>query len=457
MMPVLAAATKRASPLPARQAPPAEARNGAFCPFLHERKFLDQSATTGVTAKMSDSVTCTHPARRAVRKPMKTAAKQSRHGMGTRAIHAGQHPDPSTGAIMTPIYATSTYVQESPGKHKGYEYSRTQNPTRMAYERCVADLEGGVAGFAFASGLAAAATVLDLLDSGSHVIAMDDLYGGTYRLFEKVRRRSAGLDFSFVDLNDSGAMKAALKPNTRMIWAETPTNPMLKLVDLVKVAAFAKKHGLILVVDNTFCSPMIQRPLEYGADLVLHSATKYLNGHSDMVGGIVVAGSKAMAEQMGFLQNSVGAVAGPFDAFLAMRGLKTLHLRMKAHCESALELAKWLEKHPAVERVIYPGLKSHPQHALAKRQMDGFGGIITIEVKGGLKKARRMLERCELFALAESLGGVESLIEHPAIMTHASVPAANRKRLGISDGLIRLSVGVEDIADLRAELEYALR
>ena len=382
--------------------------------------------------------------------------KNTQLGLGTRAIHAGQHPDPSTGAIMTPIYATSTYVQESPGKHKGYEYSRTQNPTRMAYERCVADLEGGAAGFAFASGLAAAATVLDLLDSGSHVIAMDDLYGGTYRLFEKVRRRSAGLDFSFVDLNDVSALKAALKPNTRMIWAETPTNPMLKLVDLAKVAAFAKKHGLILVVDNTFCSPMIQRPLEYGADLVLHSATKYLNGHSDMVGGIVVTGSKELAESMGFLQNSVGAVAGPFDAFLAMRGLKTLHLRMKAHCESALELAKWLEKHPAVERVIYPGLKSHPQHALAKRQMNGFGGIITIEVKGGLKKAKRMLERCELFALAESLGGVESLIEHPAIMTHASVPIAIRKRLGISDGLIRLSVGVEDLADLRVELTYAL-
>ena len=387
---------------------------------------------------------------------MKNRSKPDALGLGTRAIHAGQHPDPSTGAIMTPIYATSTYVQESPGRHKGYEYSRTQNPTRMAYERCVADLEGGMAGFAFASGLAAAATILDLLDSGSHVIAMDDLYGGTYRLFEKVRRRSAGLDFSFLDLNDSAAMKAALKPNTRMIWAETPTNPMLKLVDLARVAAFAKKHGLILVVDNTFCSPMIQRPLEYGADLVLHSATKYLNGHSDMVGGIVVAGSKELAESMGFLQNSVGAVAGPFDAFLAMRGLKTLHLRMKAHCESALELAKWLEKHPAVERVIYPGLKSHSQHALAKRQMNGFGGIITIEVKGGLKKAKRMLERCELFALAESLGGVESLIEHPAIMTHASVPVAIRKRLGISDGLIRLSVGVEDLADLRVELTYAL-
>jgi cystathionine gamma-lyase len=285
---------------------------------------------------------------------------------------------------------------------------------------------------------------------------MDDLYGGSYRLFEKVRRRSAGLDFSFVDLNDAAALKAALKPNTRMIWAETPTNPMLKLVDIAKLAAFAKKHGLILAVDNTFCSPMLQRPLEHGADLVVHSATKYINGHSDMVGGIVVAGNAELAEQMAFLQNSVGAISGPFDAFLAMRGLKTLHLRMQAHCANAMELAKWLEKHPAIERVIYPGLKSHPQHALAKRQMDGFGGIITIEVKGGLKKAKRVLERCELFSLAESLGGVESLIEHPAIMTHASVPAANRKRLGISDGLIRLSVGVENVVDLKHELEFVL-
>ncbi|MBN8887150.1 MAG: PLP-dependent transferase [Rudaea sp.] len=378
-------------------------------------------------------------------------------GLGTRAIHAGQSPDPSTGAIMTPIYATSTYVQSSPGVHKGYEYSRTQNPTRMAYERCVADLEGGTRGYAFGSGLAAASTVLDLLDSGSHVIAMNDLYGGTYRLFERVRRRSAGLDFTFLDLNDQAALKAALKPNTRMIWAETPTNPMLTLVDLAKVGAFARKHGLIFVVDNTFCSPMLQRPLEYGADLVLHSATKYLNGHSDMVGGIVVAGENhELAEQMAFLHNSVGAIAGPFDAFLAMRGLKTLHLRMRAHCASAMELAGWLEKHPAIERVIYPGLKSHPQHALAKKQMDGFGGIISVEVRGGLRKARRVLERCELFALAESLGGVESLIEHPAIMTHASIPAANRKRLGISDGLIRLSVGVEDVHDLRAELTTAL-
>ncbi|SFS07928.1 cystathionine gamma-lyase [Dyella sp. OK004] len=388
---------------------------------------------------------------------MATKKKDLQLGLGTRAIHAGQQPDPATGAIMTPIYATSTYVQSSPGVHKGYEYSRTQNPTRMAYERCVADLEGGKAGYAFGSGLAAASTVLDLLDSGSHVIAMDDLYGGTYRLFERVRRRSAGLDFTFIDLNDAKALNAAIKRNTRMIWAETPTNPMLKLVDLAKLGQFAHKHGLILVVDNTFCSPMLQRPLEFGAHLVLHSATKYLNGHSDMVGGIVVAGSDAgLAEQMAFLQNSVGAIAGPFDAFLAMRGLKTLHLRMRAHCAGAMELAQWLEKHPAIDKVIYPGLKSHPQHALARKQMDGYGGIISVEMKGGLKKARRMLERCHLFALAESLGGVESLIEHPAIMTHASVPVANRKRLGISDGLIRLSVGVEDIADLKAELASAL-
>jgi cystathionine gamma-lyase len=378
-------------------------------------------------------------------------------GLGTRAIHAGQTPDPSTGAIMTPIYATSTYVQSSPGVHKGYEYSRTQNPTRMAYERCIADLEGGSRGYAFASGLAAASTVLDLLDSGSHVIAMNDLYGGSYRLFERVRRRSAGLDFTFLDLNDMAALKAAVKPNTRMIWAETPTNPMLTLVDLAKVGAFARKHGLILVVDNTFCSPMLQRPLETGAHLVLHSATKYLNGHSDMVGGVVVAGDDTeLAEQMAFLHNSVGAIGGPFDSFLALRGLKTLHLRMREHCRSALEIASWLEKHPAIERVIYPGLKSHPQHALAKRQMDGPGGIISVEVKGGLRKARSVLERCHLFALAESLGGVESLIEHPAIMTHASIPPANRKKLGISDGLIRLSVGVEDVTDLRDELATAL-
>ncbi len=378
-------------------------------------------------------------------------------GIGTRAIHAGQSPDPSTGAIMTPIYATSTYVQQSPGKHQGYEYSRSQNPTRMAYERCVADLESGTQGYAFASGLAAAGTILELVDSGSHVIAMDDLYGGTYRLFNGVRQRSAGLDFSFIDLNDEGALNAALKPNTKMIWAETPTNPMLKLVDLAKLGVFARKHGLILVVDNTFASPIVQRPIESGAHIVMHSATKYLNGHSDIVGGIAVVGDHPeLAEQMAYLHNAVGSIAGPFDSFLAMRGLKTLHLRMRAHCESALALAQWLEKHPEVNKVMYPGLKSHPQHALAKKQMNGFGGIISIEVNGGLRKARRMLERCHLFALAESLGGVESLIEHPAIMTHASIPKANRDKLGISDGLVRLSVGVEDIADLRAELEAAL-
>ena len=388
---------------------------------------------------------------------MKKHVKSSpKLALATRVIHAGQEPDPSTGAIMTPIYATSTYVQQSPGKHKGFEYSRTQNPTRGAYERCIADLESGHGGFAFASGLAAASTVLELLDSGSHVIAMDDLYGGSYRLFERVRKRSAGLEFDFIDLNDEQMLRAALKPNTRMIWAETPTNPMLKLVDLRKVAAFARKHGLLLVVDNTFCSPMLQRPIEMGADLVVHSATKYLNGHSDMVGGIVVSATEELSQQMAFLQNSVGAVAGPFDSFLALRGLKTLSLRMREHCSSALELARWLEGHPAVEKVIYPGLKSHPQYNLARRQMDGFGGIISIEVKGGGRKARRTLERCHLFALAESLGGVESLIEHPALMTHASIPPANRKRLGISDGLIRLSVGVESVADLRSELDYAL-
>ena len=378
-------------------------------------------------------------------------------GLGTRAIHAGQQPDPSTGAVMTPIYATSTYVQRSPGDHQGFEYSRSHNPTRFAYEDCVAALEGGRKGYAFASGLAATATVLDALDSGSHVIAMDDMYGGTYRLFERVRRRSAGLDFSYVDLNDPAALKAALRPNTRMIWAETPTNPLLKLVDLAKVAAFAKKHGLIFAVDNTFSSPMLQRPIEFGADLVMHSATKYLNGHSDIVGGMLVVGdNKDLEDRITFLQNAVGGVQGPFDSFLALRGLKTLHLRMRAHCANAGELAKWLEAHPKVERTIYPGLKSHPQHALAKKQMDGFGGMISIVVKGGLKSARRMMERCQIFGLAESLGGVESLVNHPAIMTHASVPPEKRKALGISDALVRLSVGVEDVADLRADLEQAL-
>jgi cystathionine gamma-lyase len=377
-------------------------------------------------------------------------------GLGTRAIHAGQSPDPSTGAIMPPIYATSTYVQSSPGVHQGYEYSRSQNPTRMAYERCIADLEGGVAGFAYASGLAAAACALDLLDSGSHVIAMDDLYGGTYRLFERVRRRSAGLDFTFLDLNDEVALKAALRPETRMVWVETPTNPLLKLVDLERVGAFCKANGLLMVVDNTFCSPMVQRPIEYGADLVLHSATKYLNGHSDIVGGVLVAANEELAGRVGFLQNSTGAVQGPFDSFLALRGLKTLHLRMRAHCESAAALADWLADHPAIEKVIYPGLASHPQHELARRQMDGFGGMISIYLKGGPAAATRFCERTSLFALAESLGGVESLVNHPAIMTHASVPPEVRARLGITDNLVRLSVGVENVEDLRAELDEVL-
>lgn len=378
-------------------------------------------------------------------------------GFATRAIHAGQSPDPSTGAVMQPIYATSTYAQESPGKHKGYEYSRTQNPTRMAYERCVADLESGTQGYAFASGLAATATILELLDSGSHVIAMDDMYGGTYRLFERVRRRSAGLEFSFVDLRDREALEAAIRPETRLIWVETPTNPLLKLVDLSMVVDVARKHKLIAVCDNTFASPYNQRPLEHGFDLVMHSATKYLNGHSDMVGGMVVAGErKELAEQLAFLQNSIGSIAGPFDSFLALRGLKTLALRMERHCSNALELAGWLERHPAVGRVTYPGLPSHPQHALAKRQMRAGGGMVTVFLKGGEHEARRFLERCELFTLAESLGGVESLIEHPGIMTHASVPPATRATLGISDSLVRLSVGVEDVNDLRADLEYAL-
>ena len=379
------------------------------------------------------------------------------HGIGTRAIHAGQSPDPSTGAVMTPIYATSTYVQSSPGVHQGFEYSRSHNPTRFAYERCVAALEGGSQGYAFASGLAATSTVLEALDSGSHVVCMDDVYGGTYRLFERVRRRSAGLDFSFVDLNDMAALEAAVQPNTRLIWCETPTNPMLKIVDIARLAEFARKRGILLAVDNTFSSPILQRPLELGAHLVMHSATKYLNGHSDMVGGMVVVGDDAaLAEQMTFLQNAVGGIQGPFDSFLALRGLKTLHLRMKAHCDNAGELAAWLEKHPAIDKVIYPGLASHPQHALARRQMHGFGGMVSIYVKGGADAARRFMERCKLFALAESLGGVESLVNHPAIMTHASVPVERRAALGITDNLVRLSVGVEDVADLREELDEAL-
>jgi len=383
--------------------------------------------------------------------------KTNRPGFATRSIHAGQSPDPSTGAVMTPIYATSTYVQESPGKHKGYEYSRSQNPTRNAYERCIADLESGSAGYAFASGMAATATALELLDSGAHVIAMEDLYGGSRRLFSRVRQRSANLAFSFVDLTDEAAFEAAIRPETRMLWVETPTNPLLKLVDLSALAAAAKKRGIITVCDNTFASPWVQRPIEHGFELVMHSATKYLNGHSDMVGGVLVVGENSdLGERLTFLQNAVGAVAGPFDSFLALRGLKTLALRMERHCSNALAVARFLERHKRVERVIYPGLASHPQHALAKRQMHGFGGMVTAILKGSLDDTTRFLERCEIFALAESLGGVESLIEHPAIMTHASLPPEVRAGLGIGDGLIRLSVGVEDEADLLAELERAL-
>ncbi len=387
---------------------------------------------------------------------MKTNNRKLR--FGTRAIHAGQSPDPTTGALMPPISVSSTYVQQSPGKHKGYEYSRTQNPTRFAYERCVADLEGGTGGFAFASGLAATATVLDLLEPGAHVIVSEDLYGGSYRLFSRVRAKSAGLKFSYVDMRRPENIEAAITKATRMIWVETPTNPMLRLVDLSAVGEIARRHKLLACADNTFASPWLQRPLEHGFQIVMHSATKYLNGHSDMVGGMLVTGDAELQEQLAFLQNAVGAVAGPFDSFLALRGVKTLALRMQRHCENALALAAWLEQHPRIFKVHYPGLPSHPQHALAARQMtNGYGGMISIELNGTLKHSRQFLERCRIFALAESLGGVESLIEHPAIMTHASVPAAARKQLGISDTLCRLSVGIEDVSDLKADLEQALK
>jgi cystathionine gamma-lyase len=378
------------------------------------------------------------------------------HDFATRAIHAGQEPDPSTGAIMTPIYATSTYVQESPGKHKGYDYARSINPTRLAYERCIADLEGGTRGWAFASGLAAMATALEVLESGSHVVVSDDLYGGTFRLFERVRRRSANLDFTFVDLTNAQVFKKHIKKNTRMVWIETPSNPLLKLIDLDAVAKIARENNIISVSDNTFASPWIQRPIESGFDMVIHSATKYLNGHSDMVGGVAVVGeNKELAEQMAFLQNSVGAIAGPFDSFLALRSLKTLALRMERHCANALELARWLEEQGPVESVRYPGLKSHPQHNLARTQMRGFGGMVTIVLKTDLAGTRRFLENTHLFALAESLGGVESLINHPALMTHASVPKEQREALGVTDSLVRLSVGVEDVRDLIDDLQFA--
>ncbi|MGH8186342.1 MAG: trans-sulfuration enzyme family protein [Steroidobacteraceae bacterium] len=381
----------------------------------------------------------------------------SSHRFATRCIHAGQSPDPSTGAVMPPIYTTSTYAQSSPGVHQGYDYSRTTNPTRGAWERCIADLEGGTHGFAFASGMAATATLLELLDAGSHLVAMNDLYGGTFRLFERVRRRSSNLDISFADLSEEAALDRSVRGETKMIWIETPTNPTLRLVDIARVAEYARQRRILTVVDNTFASPWVQRPLELGADIVMHSATKYLNGHSDMIGGVAVTGNAELAEKIGFLQNAVGAISGPFDSFLALRGLKTLALRMRQSSENAMQIAAWLEKQPRVARVLYPGLPSHPQHALAKRQMkNGFSGIVTFFVKGGLDEARRVLERCKVFTIAESLGGVESLVDHPGLMTHASVPPDKRAALGIDDSLIRLSVGIEDVEDLIADLRNAL-
>jgi cystathionine gamma-lyase len=381
-------------------------------------------------------------------------------GFNTRVIHAGQSPDPATGAIMPPIYATSTYVQQSPGVHKGLDYGRSHNPTRWAFERCVADLEGGSQAYAFASGMAAIATVLELVDAGAHIVASDDLYGGSYRLFERVRRRSAGHRFSFVDFADPANVVAAITPQTKIIWVETPSNPLLKLADLRALADICRSRDIIAVADNTFGSPWIQRPLELGFDVVVHSTTKYLNGHSDIIGGIAIVGGESrheeLRERLGFLQNAVGAVPSPFDCFLALRGVKTLALRMERHCESGLALARWLERQPKVAHVRFPGLPSHPQHALAKRQMHGFGGMISFALASDLAGARRFLETCEIFALAESLGGVESLIEHPAIMTHATIPPEQRAALGIGDALIRLSVGVEDLDDLKNDLQRAL-
>jgi cystathionine gamma-lyase len=386
-------------------------------------------------------------------------------GFDTRVIHAGQSPDPSTGAIMPPIYATSTYVQASPGVHQGYDYGRSHNPTRFAFERCVADLEGGAQAFAFASGLAAISTVLELIDAGSHVVSSDDLYGGSFRLFDKVRQRSAGLRFSYADLTDPKNLLAALRPDTRLVWVESPTNPLLRLTDLRAIAEICRARGIVSVADNTFASPYVQRPLELGFDVVVHSVTKYLNGHSDVIGGVAVVAKSgaddarlaALRERLGFLQNAVGAIASPFDSFLALRGVKTLALRMQRHVASALALAQWLEAQPQVARVHYPGLESHPQHALAKRQMrGGFGGMISLDLRTDLAGTRRFLEAVQIFALAESLGGVESLIEHPAIMTHATIPSETRAKLGIGDSLVRLSVGVEDLDDLRADLKRAL-
>ncbi|HEY8650031.1 MAG TPA: PLP-dependent aspartate aminotransferase family protein [Chthoniobacterales bacterium] len=381
---------------------------------------------------------------------------KKQHHIATRVIHAGQSPDPSTGAIMTPIYATSTYVQQSPGVHKGYDYSRSINPTRSAYERCIADLESGTRGWAFASGLAAMATALDALDSGSHIVVSDDLYGGTFRLFERVRRRSANLDFTFIDMTDAQNLESAMRPNTRMVWIETPSNPLLKLIDLEAVAKIARGHNAISMSDNTFATPWAQRPIEFGFDMVVHSATKYLNGHSDMVGGVIVVGDdKDLGDRIAFLQNAVGAIAGPFDSFLALRGLKTLALRMERHSENALEIARFLASEPKIASISYPGLKEHPQHELAKRQMRGFGGMITVVLDTDLAGTRRFLEKTHLFSLAESLGGVESLINHPALMTHGAIPAEQRAALGIGDSLVRLSVGVEDVNDLIEDLQAA--
>ena len=382
---------------------------------------------------------------------------RNRPAFATRAIHGGQQNDPTTGAVITPIYATSTYAQTSPGVHQGFEYGRSHNPTRYALERGLADLESGSRGYAFASGLAAIATLLETLEAGDHVISSEDLYGGSFRLFDKVRRRSAGLTFSYVDLSDLAAIEAAITPRTRMIWVETPTNPLLQLADLEAIAALGKRHGLVAAADNTFASPYVHRPLELGFDVVMHSTTKYIGGHSDVIGGALVVGENAaLRDQLTFLQNAVGAVASPFDCFLTLRGMKTLALRMQRHCENAQRIAEWLEGRPGVARVLYPGLPSHPQHDLARRQMHGFGGMITAILDRDLDGTRRMLERVRLFTLAESLGGVESLIEHPAIMTHASIPAETQARIGISDGLVRLSVGVEDADDLIADLEQAL-
>lgn len=382
--------------------------------------------------------------------------KTNRPAFATRVIHAGQEHDPTTGAVMQPIYQTSTYAQESPGVHKGFVYARGANPTRFAYERCIADLENGSRGFAFASGMAAIGTMLELMPAGSNVIAMDDVYGGTFRLFERVRRDSANMSFTYIDLTKPENLEAAITPETKMVWIETPTNPLLKIVDIEAVAKIAHKNGLLVGVDNTFASPYCQRPLDFGADIVMHSATKYLGGHSDVIGGVLVVNDKDLGERLAFLQNSIGGIQAPFDSFLALRGLKTLALRLERSSQNAMALAEWFDAHPAIDRVVYPGLESHPGHEVAKRQMDAFGGMVTIFLKGGLDAAKAMLERVELFTLAESLGGVESLIEHPGIMTHASIPPERRAELGVDDALVRLSVGVESIDDLRRDLENAL-